>query len=165
MVDWQEEKEKWIERIRKFTVINEKGCWIWTGAKHKYGYGKTSCLIYGKRIHISAHRLSWSVYRGKIPTNMCVCHNCPNGDNPSCCNPDHLFLGTAKDNTRDMMSKKTVFDFVGEKNNKAILTESIVIQIRSLKESGMKVCDIARKLNLKYFTCLDVVNRRNWSHI
>lgn len=79
--------------------IAEGACWIWQGAKNKKGYGFTS-LPGGKKI--TAHRASYIVFRGEIPTGMLVCHKC---DNPSCVNPDHLFLGTAQDNTSDMIKK------------------------------------------------------------
>lgn len=70
------------------------GCWEWKGAKTKAGYGWFSAKI--------ASRISWEIYRGKIPKDMLVCHKC---DNPPCVNPDHLFLGTHKDNTLDMIKK------------------------------------------------------------
>jgi hypothetical protein len=72
-------------------------CWIYKGYKSK-GYGQF--MMAGERIY--AHRYSFQVYRGDIPKGYFICHTC---DNPPCINPDHLFLGTQKDNVRDMISK------------------------------------------------------------
>ncbi len=154
------------ERIKKRVCVDSNGCWNWIPkSKHPYGYGKYIYTQSGNRFDLSSHRASWLAFKGEIPKGMSVCHNCPNGDNPACCNPDHLFLGTPKDNTRDMMKKKKVFDFVGEKNNSAILTEITVLEMRDLHKSGMSAAAIARKFNIKYFTCLDAVTGRNWRHI
>jgi len=73
------------------------GCWIWTGAKHPDGYGS----IKYKNQPWKVHRLSYLVYKGEIAESL-VLHSC---DNPSCINPEHLFLGTASDNMKDMVSK------------------------------------------------------------
>lgn len=71
-------------------------CWIWTGARMRYGY-----FQYGKKL-IGAHRVAWELRNGPIPDGLYVLHRC---DNPPCVRPDHLFLGTAADNTADMVAK------------------------------------------------------------
>lgn len=77
------------------------GCWIWTDSKTEKGYGRF--FIDGKQLR--AHRVAYELYIGEIPEGMLVCHNCPTGDNPSCCNPAHLWLGSHADNQNDKMSK------------------------------------------------------------
>lgn len=80
------------------------GCWVWIGGKNKNGYGRW--FLNGK--YILAHRLSYQLKRGEIPNGLFVCHDCPGKDNPLCINPDHLWLGTAKDNSLDASRKGTL---------------------------------------------------------
>ena len=83
---------------KKYIPVTESGCWIWIGASNPSGYGQLKVGHQLKR----AHRVSWEFFRGAIPDGMMVCHRC---DVPSCVNPDHLFLGTARDNFRDCVEK------------------------------------------------------------
>lgn len=74
------------------------GCWLWTAATDGRGYG---VIGIGRRV-FKAHRISWLLHRGPVPDGMDVLHRC---DTPPCVNPDHLWLGTAKDNAADMVAK------------------------------------------------------------
>lgn len=74
------------------------GCWLWTGTENGHGYGQMSVNNKGRM----AHRYSYELHVGAIPPGMVVCHSC---DVPLCVNPAHLFLGTQKDNIRDMVRK------------------------------------------------------------
>lgn len=87
-------KESFYKKVR----IKKSGCWHYKGALDSGGYGIVSYL--GKLTQ--AHRLSWFFTNGEIPEGLLVCHKC---DNRRCCNPDHLFLGTHKDNMQDMIKK------------------------------------------------------------
>lgn len=73
-------------------------CWVWNGAINPNGYGAATV---GKAKGF-AHRVQWMLTHGPIPKKQCVCHRC---DNPRCVNPDHLFLGTYRDNIHDSMQK------------------------------------------------------------
>lgn len=78
-------------------------CWVFTGSKDKDGYGQCHSAKCAKDHGVTrAHQLSYVCFRGPIPEGMWVLHKC---DNPSCTNPEHLFLGTAKDNNEDMHNK------------------------------------------------------------
>lgn len=92
---WKPETKmrKFLERIDASGGTDS--CWPWTGDKVQGGYGRTG--------HILAHRLSWELHFGIIPLGKVICHRC---DNPPCCNPAHLFIGTASDNVRDAIAKK-----------------------------------------------------------
>lgn len=119
-------------------VQKTDGCWLWTGAVNQGGYG-----VFGHRGGecYMAHRLMWSLTCGPIPDGLFVCHTC---DNPPCVRPDHLFLGTAKDNHQDMLNKGrgnfhvTHAGSAGERNHRAKLTDSQAVQIRALSMSGAK---------------------------
>lgn len=77
-------------------------CWNWTASTNGRGYGQFG-LGARKLGNIKAHRYSWWLHNCDIPDGMCVLHKC---DNPTCVNPDHLFLGTKQDNSRDMYTKQ-----------------------------------------------------------
>ena len=86
----------------KYERVPESGCWIWTASRMaKGGYGKI-VLHQGDQIATGAHRVSWILHNGPIPDGLWVLHQC---DVPACVNPEHLFLGTAKDNNRDCAQK------------------------------------------------------------
>jgi hypothetical protein len=85
--------EKHIERIP------EAGCWIWTGRCRPTGYGQ----VFVNKKTISAHKFSYETYKEPVKSGILVLHSC---DNPSCVNPEHLFLGTQSDNMFDMYKKK-----------------------------------------------------------
>jgi hypothetical protein len=78
-------------------------CWVFTGGKDKDGYGQVQAARAAKDNKVTrAHQLAYVAWVGEIKDGMLVCHTC---DNPSCCNPEHLFLGTPSDNMQDMSKK------------------------------------------------------------
>ncbi len=89
---------------RFWAKVDRKGpdeCWLWQrGARN--GYGRFAVTRDDIR---TAHRVAWELTNGTIPEGLNVCHNCPDGDNPACCNPSHLWLGTQLDNMRDAKAK------------------------------------------------------------
>jgi len=107
--------------------VTECGCWIWMGASQVSGYGEI--ISNGKKIY--AHRASYSLYKGEIPKGMYVCHKC---DTVSCVNPDHLFLGTQKDNMHDMIKKGRSGNGLNHPRTK--LTKEDVFNIKLSKEKA-----------------------------
>src|SRR5678816_2871477 len=90
---------------RFWSKVDQSGdCWIWTAHHLSSGYGLigTGSMRDGTRRGSLAHRVSWELAYGTIPDGLFVCHRC---DNPSCVRPDHLFLGTCKDNAADSVAK------------------------------------------------------------
>lgn len=88
-----------LDRLLSRIVVDDvTDCWEFTGGKNNIGYG----MIRDDKKMRTAHRVSYEEHIGKIPHGMCVCHTC---DNPICCNPNHLWIGTMKQNMQDMLSK------------------------------------------------------------
>jgi hypothetical protein len=102
-------------------VENSSGadCWQWLDWVDEAGYGRLSSKRNGKSKMTLAHRMAWELRYGPIPEGMDVLHHC---DNPGCCNPAHLFLGTQADNNHDRASKGRNADKRGEKNGQHKLT-------------------------------------------
>lgn len=114
-----------MERLLKKVVpVTESGCWIWTGATRPNGYG---CFQLDGKIE-GAHRASFILHGGVIPSGYCVCHKC---DTPACVNPDHLFVGTHLDNNRDTIKKGRFPDRAGEAAGHRKLTAEDVVRIRA----------------------------------
>lgn len=133
-------------------------CWNWTGHKFCNGYG----CFYVKRRPKTAHRIAWEWLVGSIPDGLCVLHKC---DNRACCNPDHLFIGTKKDNTQDCIRKGRFKTLPGEGNHQARFTNSAVMEMRSLFSSGKSKAEIARMYSTTSSRIRQIVNRKEWVHI
>lgn len=155
-----------IEAIYRFNnkfMVSDSGCWEWTGAKDGRGYGR----IYYKQDLVGAHQFSYCHFVGDILPGQCVCHHC---DNPPCCNPNHLFLGTVADNIHDMMQKGRMRTnephSVGEDNPKAKLFEKNIPVIRQMFVPYKMSCNkIAKLYNVNVSTIQRIIYHNTWKHI
>ena len=110
----------------------ETGCWQWRAHTDKDGYG----VLPGDSKNTRAHRFSYEFHKGPIPDGLVICHHC---DNPGCVNPEHLFVGTKKDNAQDALRKKR--HYVGEKNGRSKLTEENVKEILNSSINGQQLAN------------------------
>ena len=150
-----DEKQYILDRIE----INKKTeCWEWTGTCFFNGYARAFLSSRkGKKYSQHANRMSYEVFIGNIPKNMMVCHKC---DNPKCVNPEHLFLGSHKDNMADMVKKKRSVS--GNRHPNSKLKEKDIIKIRKSKESKLF---LAEKYGVSICTIRDVLVRRTWNNV
>lgn len=130
------------------------GCWEWVGSKDGRGYG---VFCRGNKT-CRAHRISYEAYKGKIPADMVICHSC---DNPSCINPDHLRVGTMKENMADREARGRR-DVKGEQIGTSKLTESDVREIRS---SSLSLAAISEKYGIDKSNAWLVKTGRSWKHV
>ncbi len=139
------------DRFSSRYTVSDSGCWVWNAHADKDGYGILPC----NGPAIRAHRYSWERVNGTIPEGMVVCHSC---DNPGCVNPDHLFIGTPKDNVQDML-KKGRDCMVGERNNKAKLTNK---DVKAIYESERSTSTLAESYGVSVSTIKRIKNGRSW---
>ncbi len=125
-------------------VARTEGCWEWTGPRVKQGYGKVGSEA------SRTHRLAWTLTYGPIPAGLDVCHTC---DNPPCCRPDHLRLGTRGENMRDAARKGRTLQ--GERHPMSKLTSAQVYEIRARYALDPRPRTIARE----YGVGRDVIHR------
>lgn len=145
---------------RFWAKVDKSGdCWEWQGIRQRQGYGRVrrdKKLVY-------AHRLAYELTYGPIPDGLLVCHHC---DNPPCCNPAHLFLGTNADNMRDCAEKRRHFTPDGICTNKqGKLTPPQVQAIRDAYEVDPFAAErLAYSFGVTPLTVRDIVQGRTWRH-
>jgi hypothetical protein len=140
----------------------ENGCWEWKGGRTGDGYG---AIVERKtRKQFSTHRKSYEEFKGEVIKGYCVCHSC---DNPLCCNPEHLFLGTPGDNTRDSVKKGRArcLRQNGSKNPMAKLNEDLVKEIKRLFSDGWMTRDVESLLNIHHKRLEDIKYNKRWRHV
>lgn len=166
----------------KVDVRGPDECWPWTAAKSRLGYGQFAPTPKGPgKYQTTAHRWAWMITAEEAaPRGMHICHRC---DNPGCCNPRHLFLGTPKENTADMMRKgrrvapsttnrargerhasKVHPECVlkGEAHPQAKLTETEVRAIRRSTRPGVR---LAEEYGVSNVTISHIRRRLIWRHV
>jgi hypothetical protein len=136
-------------------VVRKEGCWGWKSPAGSAGYGHLGF----KKYLTTAHRLSWIIHNGSIPEDLWVLHKC---HNPICSNPDHLYLGTPKDNTRDMiLAGRAVYNQQSSKNAKLTLEQAKEIK-HLLATTDLSQYEIAKKFNVGRGTVQDIKRNKMW---
>ena len=145
--------------LRKRCDVETGGCWMWSYATDQDGYG---IVYHASHKYRRAHRLSWHLYNGAdIPVGMVVMHSC---DRPGCVNPEHLSIGTNRDNIQDRFAKGR--SARGEANGRAKLRECDVREMRRLRRDESTTY---AALGLRFGVALQVAYRAvkgtKWSHV
>lgn len=145
------------DSMRFFKKVNKTdSCWLWTGVlTRKNGYGRFRF----KRGFKCVHRISWTLANGAIPIGMRVLHRC---DNPPCLRPDHLYIGTQRDNMRDCVAKGRRPDTRGENGPLVKLTWQQVEEIRRARLNGATTVALAAKYNVVQGTIGHITKGRTW---
>lgn len=148
-----------FERFSKFIKVDEEtGCWNWTGSERACGYGQ-----FKMDGTMTAHRASWVLIKGAIPEGKNVLHRCIG--NRKCVNPTHLYLGSHKDNTRDILEQGRRQDQYGSNNPIAILDEAKVVEIRTHATKHGDCARYARKFNVGINAVISARNGETWTRV
>lgn len=156
------------ERFWEKVVIGAAGdCWEWKGARCREGlYGRFSFRTSRPSSTRNAHTVAWELARKKaLPEGKVVRHRC---DNPACCNPKHLLLGTQKQNIADMMRRGRRGERTpkrGEEHGRARLKANDVIAMREAHAKGATVVSLARAYGVHEMTASCAIHRRTWRHL
>ena len=142
-------------RIERQAKRRDNGCLEWGGHRNRWGYGKIGI---GRNTTFTVHRVVWELLHGKIPCGLFVLHKC---DNPPCVDPNHLFLGTAKENTLDAVRKGRMAR--GERASQSKLTPDQVREIRRIYASGGIGCHtLAKQFSVSPPSIHSIVRKKNW---
>lgn len=145
-------------RIKEKCDVLLNGCWKWNSTTGADGYG----LLWFNGSYTRAHRTSLYVFNGVNPTGAFVLHSC---DEPLCVNPEHLRVGTHKENMKDMVERGRVAKPFGEKSPTAKLTKNLVLAARILRAYGFPIKVLAEKLCVHPTTLSTALRGITWSHI
>ena len=138
-------------------VDKQNECWLWTGGISKSGYGNYR--------NTGSHRYSYQITFGEIPQGMVIMHKC---DVKVCVNPDHLSIGTYKDNSKDMVAKNRHRDWRGERHGNCKLKEQDVLYIREHYKAGVNqtypsnVPELAKQFNISEGSIRQIVRFERW---
>jgi hypothetical protein len=150
-------EEVFWAKVNKNIGMN-KTCWEWTGKSLMSGYGRMRF----NGSYKGTHRISWEISNGDIPKRLSVLHKC---DNRLCVNPEHLFLGTQKDNMLDMISKGRSNPQQGDSHCHAKLKKDQVLLIRKRLAQGESQTALSHEFNVHQTTIYDIKAQRSWKHL
>ncbi len=155
------DQKRYLDKFNTLYLKKRNGCWEWKGALGKGGYA----LFWDGKITHRANRYSYLNFHGPIPKGLLVCHSC---DNPSCVNPNHLFLGTNSENQIDAVKKGRQGAHIGangEKNLQAKLSKKDVLEIRTLLKQGINQRVIATKYKITQSNVSNINKGKTWSNL
>jgi hypothetical protein len=152
-----------IERFWS-NVKKSEGCWIWTGRRSWNGkYGSFFLSSLPRNHSILAHRFSWEIVNAsEIPRGLDACHSC---DTPLCVRPNHIFIGTRKQNMQDAVRKGRFHSPKGETNPAAKLSRQSIIEIVRKASAGMTHRQIASGFGVAHSTVGRILRGELWAHI
>ncbi len=154
---------EYLEQLKKRLIEGSEKvgeCILWKGKKSKFGHGR---IGYRKK-QFSTHRAAWMAWKGEIPKGKFILHHC---DVPHCISIDHLYIGTLKNNSQDMVRRNRYVQNCkkGIECNLTKLNEDQVREIRTLPSQGYTHMKIANKYNVSRTCIQSILYRRNWKHI
>lgn len=153
-------ERSWQRTLKRIDKKRPDECWLWTGAVTKFGYGRAQIDSSMRYIHRLV--LEKSLKR-RLLANEVAMHSC---DNPPCCNPAHLSVGSPKDNSDDRDRKGRNVNYVGSKHGVSKLTEKDVICIRKLyAEGGITQTAIAAIYGVHKSLISIIICRKGWKHV
>lgn len=136
-------------------VRKQAQCWPWRYGPDEHGYGAFRELV-GTRIE-PAHRVAYMIAHGEIPEGKVIRHTC---DNPLCCNPDHLEIGTHQDNVADRVARGR--SAIGEDNGRSVLSTT---QVQHIRESQLSARALAKHYGVDVKTITKIRSRETWAHV
>lgn len=146
---------------KRVDIKRDDDCWLWRGPPGTWGYGCTSW----NEGRYNPSRLAWIIVNGD-PGRLVVCHKC---DTPLCCNPSHLFAGTAGDNVRDCQRKGRGRSHFGlgkpHPRYVAKLNETIIAEAKILYASGVSQTELGRRYGVHSSTISRAVRGEKWAHL
>lgn len=149
--------ERFWEKVKR---CGEDECWEWQAARNAKGYGR---LTSGRGVNLKAHRVAFALSNGGVVSDDAhVLHHC---DNPPCCNPSHLFVGSAKDNTADMIAKgrgSAPPRLFGARNHNAKFDERVA---RKIIKDPRTLHVIAADYGISWMTVFRLKHRQTWKHL
>lgn len=155
----EEVKASYVLRFKElFSCLetNENGCILWNRSLDHKGYGVYRVqLNSGSFYKLRAHKMSYLIFNGAIQDGLVVRHTC---DNPQCCNPKHLILGTVQENNIDSLVRMT-------RLSKAKFSRDEVLKIRELKKEGFSFKKLAEQFNTSISSIQGIINHTTYSYI
>ena len=153
--------EQMRQHIKNSVTVRDNGCWEWQKARDwRYGYGVLKWARESRK-ETQAHRVSYTAFIGEIPEGAHILHSC---DNPLCCNPEHLRVGSNSENVQDKVSRGR--QQKGEEFPQSKLTEDAVRHIRRrYAQGGISQRALGEEYGVSAQTVSNVIRRKKWKHV